>query len=276
MSATTTTPGPATTASEVRPRAVYSRVAGFGLLLLAAAPLLMLIVGVVSGMSLADDGPFLAVVAVVSLLASALAWRYESWSKIVAIVVALLAAAAIFWMAFGLAFPASFGDFVPGVAFVLGFFLTLGGAIGAIVQGRRGNAAASATTGERRIIVGATAVLVVAMVASGALTLLTGNAAADASGQTATMADFAFAEGTYTVAADETATLVVHNSDGFVHDIAVPELGIDPVTVLPGSDAVVELPETPSGTYTIYCTLHSDTSTKDPQAAGMAATLVAQ
>lgn len=276
MSATAAAPGPATVAPVARPRAVYSRVAVFGLLLLAAAPIMMLIVGAASGMSIAEDGPFFAVVAVVPLVAAALAWRYGTWSKIVAIVVALLAAAGMFWMAFGLAYPASFGDFVPGVALVLGFVLTLGGGIAALVQSRRRNLTSVATAGERRVVAAAAAVLAVAIVVSGVMTFLAGRAVAAAEGTPVAMADFEFAEGTYTVTADAPATLAIHNSDGFVHNLAVPELDVDAVTVLPGADAVVDLPAAPAGTYTIYCTLHSDTSADDPQEAGMAATLVVE
>lgn len=180
--ATAAAPGPAMVASVGRQRAVYSRVAAFGLLLLAAAPIMLLIVSVASGMALGAEGPFLAVAAVVPLIAAALAWRYGTWSKIVAIIVALLAAGGLFWLAFGLAFPASFGDFVPGLSFVLGFVLALGGGIAALVQGRRRNLAAAATTGERRIILGAGALLAFAMVVSGIMTVLAGRAAADADG----------------------------------------------------------------------------------------------
>lgn len=273
MSATAAAPGPATAVSVARPRAVYTLVATAGLLLLALAPILMFAVSAASGVSMGEEGGFLVIAVAIPLVAAALAWRYGTWSKVVAIVVALVAASGLFWLAFGLAYPASFGDFVPGMSFVLGFVLALGGAIAALVQGRRRNLTAVATANERRIVVGAAAILAVAMVVSGIMTFLAGRAVADADGTPVAMADFAFADGTYTVAADAPATLAVHNSDGFVHNLAVPELDVDAVTVLPGADAVVEVPAAPAGSYTIYCTLHSDTSTKDPQEAGMAATL---
>jgi plastocyanin len=251
-------------------------VAVFGLLLLGSAPLLMLITALVSGVSLADDGPFLATGVAIPWLAAALAWRFGAWSKIVAIVVALLVAGAMFWVAFGLFVPGSFGDFVPAMAFVLGFVLTLGGAIAALVQGRRDNVTVTATPAERRILVGAALLLAAAIVVSGVLTALAGSAAADVDGTGVTMADFTFTQGDYTVTAGEPTTFVVHNSDGFVHDFAVPDLDVAPVQVLPGADAVVDVPGAAPGTYTIYCTLHSDTSASDPEQAGMAATLVVE
>jgi len=274
MSATTAAPGPATAVPAARPRPVYSRIAVFGLLLLGAAPLLMLITAMASGMSLAEDGPFLALGAAIPLAAAALAWRFGTWSKILAIAAALVAAAGLFWIAFGLMVPGSFGDFVPGMSFVLGFVLALGGAIAALVQGRRGNVATTATPTERRIVVGAAVLLAAAVVVSGVFTALAGRATADVAGTAVTMSDFAFAEADYTASAGERTTFVVHNGDGFVHDFAVPDLDVGPVQVLPGADAVIDLPAAEPGTYTVYCTLHSDTATSDPGQAGMAATLL--
>ncbi len=277
MSATAAAPGPVTTVTAgARPQAVYSRVAAFGLLLVAAAPLLLVVVGAVSGVSLAEVGPMFGTVAAVSLIASLLAWRFGRWSKIVAIVVAVLAAGTLFWVAFGLGFPASFGDFVPAVMFVLGIVITLGGAIAAIVQGRRRNVSAAMTRRERQIIVAVSAIVVVAMAVSATLTLLASRSAASASGTAVTLADFSFADDGYTVAAGAPATLVVHNNDGFMHDVTVPELGVDAVRVNPGADAVIEIPASSAGSYTMYCSLHSDTSVKDPLQAGMAATLVVE
>jgi plastocyanin len=272
--ATTTAPGRTPAARAPRARAVYSRVAVLGLLLLGAAPLLMLITAAVSGMSLAEDGPFFALGAAIPLATAALAWRFGAWSKILAIAATLVAAAGLFWIAFGLGVPGSFGDFVPGLSFVLGFVLALGGSVAALVQGRRGNLATSAAPTERRIVVGAVVLLAAGVVVSGVLTALAGRATADVAGTTVTMSDFAFAEGGYAAQAGEPATFVAHNSDGFVHDIAIPALDVDPVQVLPGADAVIELPAADPGTYTVYCTLHSDTAADDPEQAGMAATLV--
>lgn len=276
MSATTAAPGPTAAVPAVRARPVHSRIAVFGLLLLGAAPLLMLVIAVVTGMSLADEGPFLALGAAIPLAAAALAWRFGAWSQVLAIVAALIAGAGLFWFAFGLAVPGSFGDFIPGLLFVLGFVLALGGSVAALVQGRRGNVSTTAAPTERRIMVGATMLLAAAVVVSGVLTVLAGRATADVSGVEVTMSDFAFTEGRYAATAGEPATFVVHNSDGFVHDFAVPGLDVDPVEVLPGADAVIELPAADPGTYTVYCTLHSDTAADDSAQAGMAATLVVE
>lgn len=270
MAVPTTTPAAASdgAAGPDRP-APYSRVAAFGLLLLAAAPLLLIVVTLLTSGALDGEAMFLVIATALPLVAAVLVWRFGLWAKITGLVVALLAAAGMFWLLFGLAFPASFADFVPGVVFLVGLVLAAGGAIAAIVRRR-----ATGRWGlERRIIGVAGAVVALAVVVSGVLSFMGGESAAGVDGTAVTMREFQFAEGSYQVAAGSPARLVVHNSDGFVHDIAIPGLDVDPVTVLPGSDAVVDLPAASAGTYTIYCTLHSDPTEPDPQAAGMAALL---
>lgn len=252
---------------------VYSRVTAVGLLLLAFAPLLMLAVGVATGLSVTGDAAFLAIIALVPLVGAGLAWRFGTWAKVVGLAIAVLAAFGMFWMAFGIAFPAAFGDFVPAVTFVLGMLLTLSGGVAGVIQGRRGNQTAVATPAERRITVGAGSVVAAAAAVSAVLSVTTGTSVADAQGVAVTMSDFEFGEASYRAAAGEQGTLVVHNSDGFVHDIAIPALGIEPVTILPGSDAVVKLDSPAAGDYTMYCTLHSNTAEADPAEAGMAALL---
>jgi plastocyanin len=249
----------------------YSRTAAFGLLLIASAPLLILLVTLATGGSLEDAVLFIPAIAI-PLVAAALVFRFGLWAKIVGLIVALLAAAVMYWTVLGLTFPASFGDFVPGMAFVIGFVLAVGGAIAAIIRRR----ATAAATPERRIIGAAGALVAAAAVVSGALGLLGREPAPNEGGTPVTMADFAFAEGTYEMATGEPARMVVHNRDGFVHDIAIPELGVDKVAVLPGRGVVVDVPAPAAGTYTVYCTLHSNLAETDPEQAGMAALLVVE
>lgn len=275
MSATIV-PEPTTAAPTAPRRSRYTTITVLGLLLLGVAPLLMLVTAMVSGMSLAGEGPMLAVATAIPVVAAALAWRFGTWSRIVALVVALLAAAGLFWIAFGLGAPGSFGDFVPALAFVLGFLLTVGGAVASLVARRRRRAQGTSSTAERRLVLATLAVLAVAVVGSGLMTLLASRAVADVEGAPMTQADFVFSEGTYAATAGQPTTFVVHNSDGFVHNVAVPDLDVDAVTVRPGADAVVEIPAAEAGTYTIYCTLHSDTSNPDPEQDGMVAALVVE
>lgn len=270
MSAVQTRPAAQDTGERLRP--VYTGVAAFGLLLIALAPILIIVIGLASGLRLdGETMTFLLPPAILAAAAAALVWRFGTWAKVVGALVSVLAALGMFFLAFGIAVPASFGDFVPGLVFALGVLIGLGGSVAAIVQRRRGNLRAAATTGERRIITGVTGLILVAALASAVL-WFTGRSTADpaTADATATMRDFAFQEGAYQVAGGE--TILVHNSDGFMHDFTVHELGIA-AAVTPGSGELVEVPDQP-GTYIVYCTLHSAPGATDASDGDMVATLV--
>lgn len=251
----------------------YTRVVAVGLLLAAAAPAMMFTAGLLAGMALDEDGVFFAVSTAVPLVGAALAWRFGWWSKALSLLLSLAVGLMLFWTVFGLAYPASFADFVPGVLLPVGVLLGLVGSIAALVAHRRGHRETGATPGERRILAVALTVVGLAVVASGVATFL-GRSSVDAAGDAVTMADFAFAEGTYEVTASEPTTLLVHNSDAFVHTFTIPELDIDE-TVLPGNDVAVTI-DAPAGTYTLYCVPHADLDEPDPEEAGMAGTVIAR
>lgn len=67
----------------------------------------------------------------------------------------------------------------------------------------------------------------------------------------------------------------VHNADLYLHDMALPETGML-VRVAPDRTTTVDFGGVGPGTYTVYCTLHSDMTESDPARAGMAATLVVE
>lgn len=67
----------------------------------------------------------------------------------------------------------------------------------------------------------------------------------------------------------------VHNADLYLHDIALPETGLL-VRVAPDDTTTVDFDGVGPGTYTVYCTLHSDMTESDPARAGMAAILVVE
>jgi plastocyanin len=265
-----------TTVANVKARPVYTRVAALGLLFIAATPIFFTIAGLLAGQSLAEEGVFFAIVAVGALVGATLVWRLGLPGRIAGIVFSLLAGMAMFWTAFGLAAPAAFADFVGGVLLPSGVLMGLGGSIAAIVSARKGRVATEATRGESRIMMIAVGLLALAILFSGIMTL-TGKTTVDAAaaeGATAVaFSSFKFVDDTYTVPAGETK-MVVHNSDAFVHDFAIPALGVDPVVVNPGSEKLVEFSAEP-GTYIMFCTLHSNTSS-DTAEGQMAATLVVE
>lgn len=263
---------PTTTAQAVarHPRPTYTRIALTGLLLLAAAPGLMVALALATGLS-GDELAMFAVAAALLATTAFLVWRFGTWAKALAIAIALLAGFGGFWLAFGLAYPASFGDFIPAVLFITGMLLAVGGSVAAIVK--RNDLRVEATPREQRIVTGAVAVVALAAIASAGLWMVS-RAAVDATAASAasTMKDFAFEEEAYELSGGD--TLVVHNADGFVHDFTVHDLGIAE-TVLPGSDALIEVPNEP-GTYTIYCTLHSSPEATDAADGDMVATLTVE
>jgi plastocyanin len=271
----TTVASDAGTVSPARPRGRYVGLAALGLVLAAAAPLIFLIAGFVSGLDMSEDLVFFGLLTVVPLIAAALVWRFGAWARIVAIVVSLLVAFMAFWFVFGLAYPASFVDFVPAVLLPLGVLLALVGSVAAMVANRRGPAAPAA--GERRVAMAALGIVALAVVVSAALNLTSTqrvDAAAAEGAAESTMRDFAFSEGSYRVTAGQPTTFLVRNTDPVVHTFTIAELGVDQ-TVLPGSEALVEV-TADAGTYTLYCKPHSNPDNPDPAQGDMAASLVAE
>jgi plastocyanin len=243
-----------------RVKARWARVGTLGLTLLAAAQVMLF---VAAFFLFSEEIAFFAIPTGIAVVAAFLAWRFGTWANVVGILATLFVGAMTFWLVFGLFAPQSFLDFVPGILFVLGVVLSLFGNIGAIVK--RGSLEPTASPGERRVERVALGIVVLAVVASGALALTSRTAvdAAAAAGATpVAMTGFAFEPETITASGD---TLLVRNSDPFVHDIAIPALGVEATVVNPGSEVLIELGDAGAGTYTVYCTLHSSGDEDGPQ-----------
>lgn len=272
---TSSVPAPVAVAAE-RARVVYTRVAALGLVFIAAIPLLFIAAGLVAGQDLGDDLVFFLGVAAVALAGAALVRKLGLAGRVAGLVASILAGGSIFWAFSGIFTPSATVDFVAAVLWPLGVLMGMGGAIAALVAGRRGHATSEATRGERRIMRTAVGLVALALVVSvvTSFTTQTTIGAAAAQGATAVeYASFEFGQSTYTVAAGE-VKMLVHNGDAFIHDFAVPALGVEPTLVNPGSDALVEFTAAP-GTYLMFCTLHSDTSDTEI-GRNMAATLVVE
>lgn len=241
-----------------------------GMLLVAAALLANLVAGILDGLT--EDLVFFGGGLAVALVGTAVSRRRRRWAGITIVVLTLLLLAAFFWLVFGLAFPASPVEFPAAIAYLLGVVLSVWGAV-RLVRRRHG-----APRSYQAVVRGAVALVALGVVASGVLAATSGQSVSEAeaasAAMTATMAAFEFEEGTYEVAADQPTTLLLRNEDTFVHDFTVPELDVA-VTLAPGDDVLVDI-TAPSGTWTIYCTLHSDVSVEDPVEAGMAAQLVSR
>ena len=248
-----------------------------GLVLAALSPLTVFAVGVATGSPLTDALFFVVVAAVLGAAAWASA-RFGTWSTVLGLVLTVLAALAGFWLAFGLTAPDSPGDFVPAVLFVAGVALALVGGIRSLISRRRGRASTEPTAGERRTRTAVLALVGLALAGSVAANLASRSTvdAASAAGATEVeIAGFEFTGDEHRVAAGDSAALLVRNRDGFVHDLSLPAHDLA-ITVTPGSEGLLDVSSLDAGTYTFYCTLHSDTSVDDPEEAGMAGTLVVE
>lgn len=243
-----------------RAKAKWTRLASLGLVLAGLGPTLMLIAGVIFGLDLGEDVVFLLGVAVIAFLGAFLVWRFGTWSKVVGILVGALVGMAMFWTAFGLATPASFFDFVPGILVIPGALIAIGASIAALVAARKERLTPRPEAGERRgiqIVLGLVALLALV---SGALNLFTrSTASADEAQSTVAIKDFEFGEDSYQVAAG--SKVFVDNNDPFFHTFTVDGLDIDEELV-GGSSKIIEIPQEP-GEYILYCKPHT-TDVEDP------------
>jgi plastocyanin len=248
--------------SDRRSRPRYARTGLLGLGLITGT--LLVFLGLVLT-QFPEEAGFVVPLLAGAAVATALVWRFDTtWARIVGVVATLALALMMFWVAFGLAHPASFFDFVPAVAFLLGVGLSLFGNIAAIVQRRKDHIDVRAQPTERHLEQVAIGIVVLAVLVSGVMSFLgreSVDAAAAADAVEVEMTGFEFEPAQ--IEATAGGQLLVHNSDAFVHDIAVPDLGIDAVTVTPGSQVLVDVPAE-AGVYNVYCTLHSDTSDTEP------------
>jgi plastocyanin len=253
-----TTAAPADTASSdtqaIEPRG--TTLATLGFLMAAAGPLLLLVASLLFGLD-AGDAAFLVLPAAFGLIGAYLVRRPSTVAKAIAIVLAVFTFGLVFWMAFGLALPGSFLDFVPGILLLPGVLLAIGGSITSLRSAKRGRASGP---GERRAALTIVGALGVLAALSLVLTVTSRETVDDEAAANADVVvdlkDFKFDEDAYEVAGG--GTVLVKNSDPFVHNFTIDALDID-VDLGPGSEKLVAIPDEP-GTYIVYCEPH----TSDP------------
>ncbi len=236
--------------SHTRPAGVATQALGLGLM--AGAMLLMTVVAV---LVFPEEAGGAAIAAALLAGGATLVWRApRTWAKVVGLIVTLAAATMFFFLAFGIFQVFSPLEFVAGLAFVLGFLLAMIGGIRALTTGRKRT---GPTTGETRLRTLALGLMGVAVVISVGGFFLTKEDVSDADAAGATplaMANFEFDPGTVSVASG--GKLVVTNEDTFTHDFKLEAYDIL-VPIGPGSSALVDLSQVPTGTYTYVCSLHS-------------------
>jgi plastocyanin len=246
-----TTTAPSTT--EVGGMSRWSRLSSFGYLLAAGGPALFIIGSLFFGI---DQDAFFVLVAAAAVAAALLVRQGRTALKVVGVVLGTLVGLALFWTAFGLAYPTSFFDFVPGLIVLPGVVLGLVAGVGAIRANRRGDHGAAPR--ELSAIRGISTVVLLAAVVTGVLTVATRDTVSDeeAASADATIRldnfDFDDDQG-YELAGG--STVLVKNTDPVVHTFTIDALDIDE-TLQPGSEKLVTIPDEP-GEYLLYCTPHS-------------------
>jgi plastocyanin len=217
-------------------------------------------------------GPFM----IASGLAAWLCWRRGTGARVFGVVVGL-ATGALFGLE-GWNMPDSIADFALALGTLAGSLLAVVGGVAALRAERRGHLVDSSTPAERRAVGATVGLLVLALTASTILTLLAResvNATAAAGATRVDMAGFAF-EPSPISAQGPQVRLLVHNADTFMHDVAIPALGLDAVRATPGSTVLVDLADVTPGSYVVYCTLHSDTTDQAPGDDQMTAVLIVE
>lgn len=260
---------PRTTSAAETPPVGLSRgtnLATLGFVMAATGALLLAIATVAFGLD-SGEAAFLAFPTVLGLVGAALVRQRRTAAKVVALVLAVVVAGMVFWTAFGLASPDSFLDFVPGVLVLPGVLLALGAGITSIRSARK---ARPVVAGERKAVTAVVGVLGLLAVVSALLTVtgrntVPANLAAEAD-LVVDMEDFEFDQPAYE--ADGETTVLIKNSDPFVHTFTVDALGIN-VELGPLSEKLVTLPPE-TGTYILFCEPHTsdpDDPTDDDMAA---------
>ena len=237
-------------------RTAHSATQRFGLLLLAAVGLTFVIISIATGAPTEDLVFAVVILAVVGGAAWVVGKFDATWARVVGLVATLAFAFMVWWLVFGLFQVFSPIEFIVGLLTLLGFFISLVGGIRALVSAGREETEDS--DGGARFRKGVLAVLGAAAVISIVgffVTKETVDAAAASGATPIEMVAFEFEPASSTV--PEGATLLVRNTDPFVHDFTFDPFGIA-VTIGPGSEVLVDLSSVPAGSYTYYCSLHSD------------------
>lgn len=246
-----------------------TNLATLGFLMAAGGPMLLIVATLAYGLD-TDDTAFFVIPTVLGLAGAALVRRRSTALKALCVLLAVLILMTVFWTAFGLSYVDSFFDFVPAILVAPGVLLAIGATV---VSMRAAKAERGSGRNERRAAIALVAALGLLALVSGALTV-TGRDTVpdDLAGEAdlvVDMADFEFDQSTYDVAAG--GTILVTNSDPFVHSFTVDALDID-VELGPADEVLITVPDE-TGTFILYCVPHTQDA-DDPAEHDMAAELV--
>ena len=240
--------------------AFYARVNIGGLLVFAS---FFMVVGVIFELSQPGSIAFTAVLVVPAVVIALLALRVGGWaltlSAVWAVLMFLLALA---FLAPSLVHVNSFWDFGATLVAIVALLAAAVGGVVSFVQRRRGAVRQTATTAERRWLVGATGVVVALVALSGVLHIASiESVAADAKAGAIAVAmnNTRFEPAEITVQSGRPATLVVKNQDLGVHTFTVEALGINEV-IIGGSEQLIAIASSSPGSFEFVCEIvgHED------------------
>ena len=237
-------------------RPAYATTQLFGLILIAAAMIAVIIVELL----FLDAEESFWPVAVASVLFAGVVWRFDAlWARIIGLVGTLAIGGAMFFFAFGIFQPLSPIEFIVGLLFVIGVLTALAGGVMTLIVGRKREPGPSEKGRRfRQIAVGFIGVASVVSIVGFFLTRSVVSDDEAAGAATLEMVDFEFSPLSTSVSSDQ--SLVVVNRDLFAHDFTLDEYDIYAYTG-PGSEAAIDLSSVPAGTYTFVCSLHTNPST---------------
>jgi plastocyanin len=235
-------------------RTAHAATQTFGLALITAVFLTAMILTLI----LFGGGDIALFVILTALVGGAafLTWRFDTqWARALGLVGTVLALGAFFF-GFGIFQVFSPIEFVMGLAYVIGWVLSLVAGIRAILASRKDRTGPSLRESRTPVVV--LGVIGVAAVVSVAGFLVTRQTVSDEEAAGATeidMTNFEFDPETSSLAAG--ATILVKNSDPFAHDFTLDEFDISE-RLGPSSEVLIDLAGIAPGTYTYFCSLHSD------------------
>ena len=235
-------------------RPVYTRATILGLVLIALATLMVLIVQPIEGNS--KSLAFSIPIFLIPLVVVTLVWKYESWLLIVAAVTGALGLVnAVPFLDYGISNPHSFFDFIPNVLNIVGALIALGAGVTAYIRDRRGDSRTLATGTEMVVTLGI-AMALVSLVVFSIIATATQRATVSAEDRqqalTIDMKDFEFKPGNITLSAGAVFQAVIKNRDILLHTFTINDLDID-YEVGPDSEILVKLGPPESGTYEFTC-----------------------
>lgn len=262
------TNGPRST--DGRPR--WTDLATLGFALAGLGPLILLIAIVAWSLDTEGEATFFLVIIGIAVIGALLVRLRQGWTRIVAIVLAIMMFLGLWWTVFGLfAGPSSFFDFMSGLLVMPGALLAAIGSVASFIARRHGNTGAKPVGGERTAIRTAITVVALGALLSGILTVTSRSSVGDASAaeETVTMKDFEFSPTEISVAGGR--KVLVRNDDPFLHTFTIDALGIDETLTI-GSEKLITIPAKPE-TYVLYCKPHVEDPDDPEPGSDMVATL---